>query len=139
MGFAVPGAIGAQLATPFSRVVVLVGDGAFRMTGMELMVAKRLGLNPIVIVINNGSYASLRAMGHRQADFVELSSLDYAKLAEVLGGQGFAIQTGEELRKALHVARDSNTFSILDVRLSPDDVSPTLARVSDLFAKTLKG
>lgn len=139
MGFAVPGAIGAQLATPFSRVVVLVGDGAFRMTGMELMVAKRLGLNPIVIIINNGSYASLRAMGHRQADFVDLSSLDHAKLAEVLGGQGFAIQTGEELRKALHLARDSNTFSILDVRLSPDDVSPTLTRVSDLFAKTLKG
>ncbi|NES19165.1 MAG: thiamine pyrophosphate-binding protein, partial [Symploca sp. SIO3E6] len=61
MGFGVPGVIGAQLADPFRRAIALVGDGAFQMTGMELLTAKRLGLNPIVIVINNGSFASLRS------------------------------------------------------------------------------
>ncbi|MFB2975462.1 alpha-keto acid decarboxylase family protein [Microseira sp. BLCC-F43] len=139
MGFAVPGAIGAQLATPFSRAIALVGDGAFQMTGMELVTAKRLGLNPIVILIDNGCYASLRAMAHQQSNLVNISSLDYAKLAEVLGGQGFTIKTSEELRKALQVARESDAFSILDVHLSPDDVSPTLTRLSGLFAQTLKG
>jgi indolepyruvate decarboxylase len=139
MGFGVPGVIGAQLADPFRRAIALVGDGAFQMTGMELITAKRLGLNPVVIVVNNGSFASLRAMGHQQADFVNIPSLDYAKLAEVLGGRGFVVETSEQLRQALHLARESDTFSILDVRIPPDDVSPALQRLSQLFAKTLKG
>ncbi len=139
MGFAVPGVIGAQLADPFRRAIALVGDGAFQMTGMELLTAKRLGLNPIVIVINNSSFASLRSMGHQQADFVNIPSLDYAKFAEVLGGRGFAIETAKQLGQALRLARDSKTFSILDVRIPPDDVSPGLQRVGELFANTLKG
>ncbi len=139
MGFGVPGAIGAQLADPFSRVLALVGDGGFQMTGIELLTAKRLELNPIVIVINNGVFATLRIMGHQDADFVKIASLDYAQLAAVLGGRGFRVKTGRELREALRLARESDIFSILDVRISPDDVSPALRRFSDLFAKSLKG
>jgi TPP-dependent 2-oxoacid decarboxylase len=139
MGFGIPGVIGAQLADPFRRAIALVGDGAFQMTGMELLTAKRLGLNPIVIIINNGSFASLRAMGHRYAAFVNIPTIDYAQLAQVLGGNGFVIETGTQLQQALHTARDSDTFSILDVRLSPDDISPALQHLNALFAKTLKG
>ncbi len=139
MGFGVPGMIGAQLADPFRRAIALVGDGAFQMTGMELLTAKRLGLNPIVIVTNNCSFASLRMMGHQDADFVNIPSLDYAQLAIAMGGQGFVIETGEQLRQALYKARESDIFSILDVHLSPDDVSPASRRIGDLFAKTLKG
>jgi indolepyruvate decarboxylase len=139
MGFGVPGVIGAQLADPFRRAIALVGDGAFQMTGMELLTAKRLGLNPIVIVVNNGTYTSLRAMGHQKADFVNISSIDYGKLATVLGGNGFVVETSEQLRQAFDRAKESNTFSILDVRISPDDFSPALQRMSELFAKTLRG
>ena len=53
MGFAVPAAIGAQMANPEFRPLVLVGDGAFQMTGMELATVARYGLNPIVVVLNN--------------------------------------------------------------------------------------
>ena len=139
MGFGIPGVIGAQLADPFRRAIALVGDGAFQMTGMELLTAKRLGLNPIVIVVNNGSFTSLRAMAHQEADFVKIPSINYAQLATVLGGHGFVVETSEQLRKALHLAKESNTFSILDVQILSDDVSPALQRLSDLFAKTLKG
>ncbi len=139
MGFAIPGVIGAQLADPFRRAIALVGDGAFQMTGMELLTARRLGLNPIVILINNGSFASLRAMGHQKSSFTDIPTLDYAKFAEVLGGHGFVIKTGEEFHQALHVAKNSKIFSILDVHISPDDGSPALKRLSELFAKTLKG
>lgn len=139
MGFGIPGVIGAQLAEPLRRAVALVGDGAFQMTGMELLTAKRLGIKPIVIIINNGSYASLRAMGHKQAAYVNIPTIDYAQLAQVLGGGGFVIHTDTELQQALHTAKDSETFSILDVRISPDDVSPALQRLSTLFTTTLKG
>jgi len=60
MGFAVPAAIGAQLARPERRPLVLVGDGAFQMTGMELTTAARYHLNPIVIVLNNAGYGTER-------------------------------------------------------------------------------
>ncbi|MBE9042383.1 thiamine pyrophosphate-binding protein, partial [Oscillatoriales cyanobacterium LEGE 11467] len=139
MGFGVPGAIGAQLADPFRRTVALVGDGAFQMTGMELLTAGKLGLNPIVIVVNNGSFTSLRSMAHENADFVFIPQMDYAQFATVLGGRGFVIETGRQLRQALQLARSSKTFSILDVRIPPEDVSPALQRLSELFAKTLKG
>lgn len=139
MGFGVPGVIGAQLADPFRRAIALVGDGAFQMTGMELLTAKRLGLNPIVLVINNGSFTSLRSMGHEQADFVNIASINYAQLATVLGGSGFVVETGEQLHQALAQAYQSESFSIIDVRLLPEDISPALQRMSDLFAKTLKG
>ncbi|MFP4099419.1 MAG: thiamine pyrophosphate-dependent enzyme [Coleofasciculus sp.] len=139
MGFGIPGTIGAQVAEPSQRAIALVGDGAFQMTGMELLTAKRLGLNLIVIVINNGSFASLRAMGHQDASFVNIPSIDYAQFAEVLGGCGVVVETSEQFRQGLRVAQESNTFSILDVRLLPDDVSPALQRLSDLFAKSLKG
>lgn len=139
MGFGIPGAIGAQLADPFRRAIALVGDGAFQMTGMELLTAKRLGLTPIVIVVNNGSFASLRAMGHQEANFVKIPRLDYAQLAAVLGGCGFTVETGEQLRQSLNLARERGTFSILDAQIAPDDVSPALQRLSDLFAQSLKG
>lgn len=139
MGFAVPGVIGAQLADPFRRAIALVGDGAFQMTGMELLTAKKLGLNPIVIVLNNGSFTSLRSMAHEQADFVKIPTLNYAQFATLLGGNGFVVETGEQLHEALAKSRISGSFSIIDVRLLPEDVSPGLQRLSDLFAKTLKG
>ena len=139
MGFGIPGVIGARLADPFRRAIALVGDGGFQMTGMELLTVKRLGLNPIVIVINNGTFTTLRAMGHEQADFVYIPQMDYAKFAEVIGGRGFDIHTGKELQQALTIAKASNTFSLLEVHISPDDVSPALQRLSALFAKKLKG
>jgi thiamine pyrophosphate-dependent acetolactate synthase large subunit-like protein len=51
MGFGVPAAIGAQLAMPSRRPIVLVGDGAFQMTGMEISTAVKMGLNPIVTIL----------------------------------------------------------------------------------------
>src|SRR2546426_5886786 len=60
MGFAVPAAIGAQLADPKLRPLVLVGDGAFQMTGMELATAGRVNLNPVVVVLNNRGHGTER-------------------------------------------------------------------------------
>ncbi len=139
MGFAIPGVIGASLADPFRRAIAMVGDGGFLMTGMELVTAKRLGLNPIIIVLNNSCFASLRAMGHETASFVNLPRLDFADIARALGGQGIVVETGLQLKEALRSARDSDVFTVLDVRLSPCDVSPALRRLGELFARTLKG
>src|ERR1019366_4094133 len=62
MGFAVPACIGAQLANRKLRPLVLVGDGAFQMTGMELATVARYGLNPVVVLLNNRGYGTERHM-----------------------------------------------------------------------------
>ena len=139
MGFGLPGMIGAQLADPFRRTIALVGDGAFHMTGMELLTASRLGLNTIVIVINNGSYASLRMMGHQSADFVNIPTMNYAQFAELMGGRGFVIETGEQLRRAFAESLSSDRFCLFDVHLPANNLSPASERVASLFAQTLKG
>jgi len=78
-------------------------------------------------------------MDHQKADFVNIPSINYAQLATVFGGCGFVVKTSDQLRQALQMAKESTTFSILDVHISPEDVSPALQGLSDLFTKTLKG
>ena len=60
MGFAVPASIGVAMAPKKLRPYVLVGDGAFQMTGAEISTAVRLGLNPIIIILNNDGYGTMR-------------------------------------------------------------------------------
>lgn len=139
MGFGVPGVVGAQLADPRRRAVALVGDGAFQMTGMEIVTARKLGLKPVVIVIHNGVYGSLRAMGHENAEFVNIADIDYAQFACALGGCGVVVETAQQMRHALQASRHADRFTLLDVRIAPDDVSPALRRLGELFAGRLRG
>src|SRR6202000_301175 len=60
MGFAVPASIGVSMAAPQLRPVVLVGAGAFQMTGTELSTAVRLALKPIIIILNNDGFGTMR-------------------------------------------------------------------------------
>jgi hypothetical protein len=60
MGYALPAAIGAKLAVPDRRVVALLGDGGFAMSGLELSTAKREGVHLTVIVFNDGHYGMIR-------------------------------------------------------------------------------
>jgi len=138
MGFAVPGAIGAQLADPKLRPLVLVGDGAFQMTGMELSTAVRFGLNPTVIVLNNGGYVTERYQ--LDGPFNDILRWDYSRLPEVLGsGRGFVVETREQLDQALNdAARYTESFCLLDVRLDPLDASRALRRLATGLAKVGK-
>ena len=131
LGFAVPAAIAVQMSHPDLRPLVLVGDGAFQMTGMELSTAARYGLNPIVVVLNNGGYATERPM--LDGPFNDVLPWQYSRLPAVLGcGAGFLVETEEQLLAALAAARAyTESYSILDVRLAPDDISPALRRLSE--------
>ncbi len=137
MGFAVPAAMGVQFANPKSRPLVIVGDGAFQMTGMELSTAVRYNLNPVVVVLNNRGYGTERHM--QDGPYNDLVPWHYHRLPEVLGkGRGYLVETEEQLDKALFAAeRHSDTFSLLDVHLDPFDRSPALQRLAERLAKKL--
>lgn len=129
LGFAVPAAIGAQLARPNDRPLVLVGDGAFQMTGMELSTCARYGLDPIVIVLNNGGYTTERLI--LDGAFNDIQRWDYSKVPEVIGaGRAHRVETIGDLDRALTDAkRRDGQFVLLDVRLDKLDVSPALRRL----------
>jgi TPP-dependent 2-oxoacid decarboxylase len=137
MGFAVPASIGAQIANPKLRPLVLVGDGAFQMTGMELATIARYGLNPVVVVLNNRGYGTERHM--QDGPYNDVWPWQYSRLPDVLGaGRGFVVETEEQLDRALLEAeRCINGFCILDVHLAQMDRSPALDRLAARLARRL--
>ena len=138
MGFGVPAALGAQTAAPQLRPVVLVGDGAFQMTGMELSTCVGHGLNPIVVVLNNHGYSTERQI--MDGPFNDVNEWAFHRVPELLGsGWGFTVETVGDLRQALQASlANRDSFSILDVNLDAYDMSPALERLGERMGKNIK-
>ncbi|WP_391484005.1 alpha-keto acid decarboxylase family protein [Aeoliella mucimassa] len=141
MGFAVPATLGASTASPEARVVAIVGDGAFQMTGMELsnLVARKIPA--IIIVLNNGGYGTERLLHPGEYKFNDIHTWNYHKLPEVLGGgTGYEVFTEGEFDTALNTAWDDRSGpSILHVHLSPTDSSRALDRLGAKMQQTVVG
>ena len=134
MGFGVPAGLGVQAASG-RRPVVLVGDGAFQMTGLELGHCARHGWDPIVVVLNNGGWGMLRAF-RPDAHYNALGTWDLAGLAPSLGGEGHLVRTRAELGAALDAAVSlPGRFHLLDVRIAPGALSPTLRRFAEAVSR----
>jgi indolepyruvate decarboxylase len=129
MGFAVPASIGIATATPSLRPYVLVGDGAFQMTGAEVSTAVRLGLNPIIIVLNNDGYGTMRKI--REGCFNVITQWNYSKVCELVGGgTGITACSVGELDDALSRARESQRVHVIEVMISRTDASQQLATIA---------
>ncbi len=126
MGFAVPAAIGGQIASGL-RPLILCGDGGFQMTGPEISHAPLLGLNPIVLVINNGGWGIFRPIVKRR-ELLDIPPWPYANLARDWGGAGFEVRTLAQLRRALAAAHKSRAFAMIDIRVGRDDLSPVTVK-----------
>jgi indolepyruvate decarboxylase len=133
MGFGVPGALGAQIGTG-ARPLVLSGDGAFQMTGPEIAQAPRHGLNPVVLVLNNGGWQIFRpVMKHHE--LLDIPPWPYARLADDWGGHGFYVARVDELRAALVAAARSDRFVVIEAIVAPDDLSPVSRKYIEASAR----
>jgi indolepyruvate decarboxylase len=139
MGFAVPAALGVHVARPDARVVAIVGDGAFQMTGMELSNLVRYKYPTVVVVLDNKGYGTERLLHPGDWKFNDIQPWQYHKLPEVLGGgTGYLIRTEGEFDRALDAAwRDRSGPSILQVILDPSDCSRSLGRLAERMSKTV--
>ncbi|MBT6031095.1 MAG: indolepyruvate/phenylpyruvate decarboxylase [Kordiimonadaceae bacterium] len=130
MGFGVPAGMGVQ-ATTGERPLILVGDGAFQMTGWELGNCRRYGWDPLVIVFNNCSWEMLRTF-QPDVGFNDLDDWKFAALATILGGDGYRVQTRAELKDALDKAYATRgKFQLVEVMMDRKAISPTLKRFTD--------
>ena len=104
MGYAVPGALGAKLANPEAPVVALAGDGAFLMTGLELLTAAKEGLGVVVLVLRDRELAQIAqfqatAMNRKTAS--QVHDYDVAGLATGLGIPALSLGSDDEVEAVL--------------------------------------
>ena len=135
MGFAIPASVGVQAANRKLRPIVLVGDGAFQMTCLELSTATKHGFNPLVIVLNNKGYTTERFL--LEGPYNDIPNWEYHRLPDLLGaGWGFEVQTVGELHQSVKAGlAKTDGFSLLNVHLKPDDTSPALRRLAERMSK----
>ena len=139
LGFAVPAALGVKAAKPELRPLVLVGDGAFQMTGMEVATLVRYGANPIIVVFDNQGYGTERPM--LDGAFNDVATWHFWKIPEVMGaGLGIRVTTENEFDAALKRARENvGGVSIIQVMLDRNDHSPALQRLTATLGERARG
>jgi indolepyruvate decarboxylase len=127
MGYGVPAGLGLQAATG-QRPLILVGDGAFQMTGWELGNCRRYGWDPIVLLFNNASWEMLRTF-QPESGFNDLGHWGFAEMAAGMGGDGVRVGTRAELKAALDkAAATRGRFQLIEVTIPRGVLSATLQR-----------
>ena len=124
LGVGPPFALAAKLLHPEWRVLLLSGDGAFGLNGMELETAVRFGLPLVCVVGNDGGWGMIRSIqesfyGRERLVGTSLPLTRYDRIAEALGGVGETIEDPRRLRPALERALDSGRVVCLNVILDP--------------------
>lgn len=136
MGFAIPGALGAHLAKPNLRPIVILGDGAFQMSCTELSTIVQRGLNPIIFLLNNQGYGTERLL--RDGDFNNIRNWQYHRIVDMIGGgEGFLVKTEADLEAAVKKALASKQMSLLNVVVDKNDVSEACRRMVDPLKKKI--
>ena len=127
LGWGLPAAIGAQVARPQSKVVVLAGDGALAYSLGELATLVQQGMNITVVVLNNSAMGWIK---WEQAVFwdgkflsTDLSDVDFAKVAQGMGLNGVNVTEPSDLRDALSQALRSAHPTLVDVRTTVSEAA----------------
>jgi acetolactate synthase-1/2/3 large subunit len=128
LGWGLPLAMGAKAARPDRSVIAIVGDGGFGHCWSELESARRMGVNVVVIVLNNAVLAyqshGENAFYGRHSHAVELGAVDHAAIAVACGCQGERVENPADFEAALRRALDAGKPALLDVLVDPNAHPP---------------
>ena len=116
MAFALPGAIGAKLAVPESKVLAAVGDGAFLMNSQEIETALRERIPLAILIWEDSAYGLIGwkmdlELGHHV--YVGFSNPDYVAYAESFGARGYRVRAAGDLLPMLNEALAADTVSVI--------------------------
>jgi acetolactate synthase-1/2/3 large subunit len=128
MGFGFPAGIAAKAIYPQRDVIAIAGDGCFLMTGQELATAVQHGINLVTLVIDNGSYGTIRMYQERnypqRVMATDLRNPDFAAYARSFGAIGMTVEKTEEFADALAKARSAKQPVLIHVKTSVADILP---------------
>ena len=111
------------------------GDGDFQMTLNELSTARQHGATPIVVVMNNGVYGTIRMHQERhypgRVSGTEVWSPDYAALARAYGGHGEVVERTEDFAAAFGRAQAAGRVAVIECRIDVEALTPgrTLSQI----------
>ena len=119
MGYGIPGAIGAAVANPDKKIIVINGDGDFQMNIQELATIKEYGLNILIFIINNSQYGIIRQHEVNKYDMdpyqTDLKNPDFVKVAEAYGLKAKKAEKLEDLQ-------DVEDYDVVDVAVRFEDI-----------------
>jgi len=128
MGYGLPAAIAAKVAHPDRTVVCFAGDGDFQMNCQELATAAQARAQPVVLILNNGIYGTIRAHQERQypgrVSGTDMVNPDFAALARAYGFHGERVGATADFPAAFARAMASPTGAVLDLNISPEALTP---------------
>ena len=128
MGYGVPAAISAKVAAPERVVVCFAGDGDFQMNMQELGSAAQEDAQPIVLIVNNSMYGTIRM--HQERRYPErvvgtdIKNPDFVSIARAYGFYSEQVANFEEFKTAFDNALDSKTGAVLDLIVDPEMLTP---------------
>lgn len=137
MGYGVPAAIAAKVAHPDRTVVCFAGDGDFQMNCQELATALQAGAQPIILILNNGIYGTIRAHQERhypgRVSGTDMVSPDFVTLGQAYGFHSERVERTEDFPAAFARALASTTGGLLDLKISAEALTPrqTLSQMRD--------
>lgn len=137
MGYGLPAAIAAKLAHPERAVVCFAGDGCFAMTFNELGTAVQYGLGIVILIANNGMFATIRM--HQERNYpgrpngTSLVNPDFAALARAHGAKGATVTRSEDFEAVFREALAADVPFVIDLKIDPEALNPmeTLSGVRD--------
>ncbi|WP_376710596.1 thiamine pyrophosphate-dependent enzyme [Pseudochrobactrum lubricantis] len=145
MGYGVPAAIAAKVAEPERMVICFAGDGDFQMNCQELGSAMQAGAQPIILILNNGIYGTIRA--HQEKHYparvsgTTMENPDFVTLAKSYRFHAERVETTADFAAAFERAAASKTGAVLELNISPEALTPrqTLSqmRAAALAAKEM--
>ncbi|MCV7411272.1 indolepyruvate decarboxylase [Mycobacterium florentinum] len=133
IGYTLPAALGAAVAHPDRRSVLLIGDGAAQLTVQELGTFFREGLSPVIVVVNNDGYTVERAIHGETAPYNDIASWSWTDIPNALGvvdHLAYHAQTYGELDDALTAAAEHQDRMVLvEVVLPRMEIPPLLVEL----------
>jgi acetolactate synthase-1/2/3 large subunit len=137
MGFGLPAALAAKVHDPSRFVLCFAGDGDFQMNGNELGTALQAGLDPVILIINNSSYGTIRMHQERhypaRVSGTEIVNPDYMAIATAYGFHGERVTRTEEFAAAWERACAAPSGAIVEIVTATEAISPRTT-ISDLRA-----
>ena len=128
IGYATPALLGAILASPGQRHILLTGEGSLQMTVQELSTVMRHDLKPFIFVINNSGYTVERAVLGKDAKYNDVANWRYSELPNVFSrdkkAESYVITTTNELRTVLNSPHSGMVFveAVMDKYDAPIDL-----------------
>jgi acetolactate synthase-1/2/3 large subunit len=119
MGVAVPSAIAARMISPDRKVVAVVGDGGFLMSSAELETAKRLGLNFVTVIFNDGGLGLIREKmqrGFGRSSNVDMGFPNVPEYARSFGAEGYSVDE-RDFEPVLKDCLKRDALAVIDVKV----------------------